>query len=70
MRGPVKSDSKRLENGAYVGDVFMSLIHTAELVGVNAFDYLTALLRHARQVDDDAEAWMPWNYRKILMSIA
>jgi transposase len=53
----------KTENGARVGDVFMSLIHTAELNAVNAFDYLTELLRHAKEVAQDAERWMPWNYR-------
>ena len=33
-------------NGARVGDVFMSLIHSAELNGQMPFDYLVALLRH------------------------
>jgi hypothetical protein len=28
-------------SGAQVGDLFMSLIHTCELNGVNPFDYLT-----------------------------
>ncbi len=36
-------------NGARVGDTFMSLIHTAELNGVNAFDYLVAVLRHPKE---------------------
>jgi hypothetical protein len=58
------------QNGARVGDVFMSLIHTAELNRVNPFDYLVSLLRHARQVRDDADAWMPWNYRDTLKSTA
>jgi hypothetical protein len=31
----------KTENGAHVGDLFMSLIHTCHLHGVNAFDYLT-----------------------------
>jgi len=56
----------KTENGAKVGDIFMSLIHTAELNGTNAFHYLTELLRHAKQVAEDAEAWMPWNYRQAL----
>ena len=34
-------------NGAGVGDLFMSLIHSCELNGANPFDYLTELLRHA-----------------------
>lgn len=58
------------QNGARVGDVFMSLIHTAELNRVNPFDYLVSLLRYARQVRDDADAWMPWNYRHTLKAIA
>jgi transposase len=35
-------------SGAHVGDMFISLIHTAELVGANPFDYLTQLQKHAR----------------------
>ena len=37
----------RTMHGAAVGDLCMSVIHTCELNGVNAFEYLTALLRHA-----------------------
>ncbi len=37
-------------NGARVGDLFMSLIHTCELNKVNPFDYLTELLRHPAEV--------------------
>ena len=53
-------------NGAHVGDVFMSLIHSAELNGVQPFDYLTALLRHHREVEDAPAAWMPWNHAATL----
>ena len=52
----------KTQNGAHVGDVFMSLIHTAELNAVNPFHYLAGLLRHAREVRANAETWMPWNY--------
>jgi hypothetical protein len=52
--------------GAHVGDVFMSLIYTCELGGVNPFDYLTALERHAGELSTQANAWMPWNYREML----
>ena len=41
----------RTLNGAQVGDLFMSLIHTCELCGANSFDYLTELQRHARGTD-------------------
>jgi hypothetical protein len=52
----------KTENGARVGDIFMSLIHTAELAGVNAFDYLTALLQHAAEVRRNPKQWLPWTY--------
>lgn len=49
-------------NGAAVGDTWMSLIHTAELNGVNPFEYLVALLEHADDVAENPAAWLPWNY--------
>jgi hypothetical protein len=52
----------KTENGARVGDTFMSLIHTAELNQVNPFDYLVALLRHPGAVAENPGAWLPWNY--------
>ncbi|MCP5084017.1 MAG: IS66 family transposase [Alphaproteobacteria bacterium] len=60
----------KTRNGARVGDIFMSLIHTAELAGANAFDYLCELLRHAEQAKADPKQWMPWNYRQTLQRIA
>ena len=53
-------------HGAAVGDLFMSLIHTCELNGINPFDYLTALLRHAGELKQNPSLWMPWNYRETL----
>jgi transposase len=53
-------------NGAAVGDLFMSLIHTCELNGANPFDYLTELLRHAVELKQRPSEWMPWNYREAL----
>ncbi len=37
-------------HGAEVGDLFMSLIHTRQLAGVNSFEYLTELQRHAGEL--------------------
>jgi hypothetical protein len=54
----------RTSNGAHVGDLFMSLIHTCELAGANAFDYLTALQRHLDLMRQIPTAWMPWNYHE------
>ena len=53
-------------NGAMVGDLFMSLIHTCELNGVNPFRYLTALQRHATEVKHAPADWMPWNHAHTL----
>ena len=53
-------------NGAKVGDVFMSLIHTAELNRVAPFEYLVALLRHPVEVAASPADWMPWNYQATL----
>jgi transposase len=53
-------------NGARVGDLFMSLIHTCELNKANPFDYLTELLRHPMEMKASPAEWMPWNYRETL----
>jgi transposase len=53
----------RTETGARVGDLFMTLIHTAELCHADPFDYLIALLRHAEEVPRSPGDWMPWNYQ-------
>jgi hypothetical protein len=60
----------RTLNGAEVGDLFMSLIHTCELGGANSFHYLTELQRHAPQVAASPGEWMPWNYRQTLEQTA
>jgi hypothetical protein len=52
--------------GAEVGDVYMSLIHTCELCGVNAFEYLQALQTHVERVQAHPDQWLPWNYREQL----
>lgn len=52
----------RTLHGSEVGDLFMSLIHTCELAGVNPFDYLVELQQHANELRDNPSAWMPWNY--------
>jgi transposase len=57
-------------NGARVGDLFMSLIHTCELNKVNPFDYVTELLRHPAEVAVRPAEWMPWNYRRGATAVA
>jgi hypothetical protein len=56
----------RTLNGARVGDIFTSLIYTAELNGVNAFEYLTTVLQNATAIRSHPQAWMPWTYQQTL----
>ena len=56
----------KTENGAAVGDLLMSLIHTCELNDANPFDYLTELQKHAEELAKHPAAWMPWNYGQTL----
>jgi transposase len=53
----------KTQNGARVGDLFMSLIYTCQLNQANPFDYLTQLQRHADAIAASPQLWMPWNYR-------
>jgi transposase len=57
----------KTQNGARVGDLFMSLIYTCQLNQANPFDYLTRLQRHAEAVAACPGSWMPWNYRDALV---
>jgi transposase len=56
----------KTQNGARVGDLFMSLIYTCQLCGANAFDYSTELQKHRRELFRNPSEWMPWNYRITL----
>ena len=60
----------KTKNGARVGDIFMTLIYTAELSEVNPLDYLTALLMHPEEVRCRPHEWMPWNYQATLAALA
>jgi len=57
------------QNGAQVGDLFMSLIHTCELSDSNPCDYLTQLQRHAADLAESPGDWMPWNYCATLAQL-
>lgn len=56
----------KTQNGARVGDLFMSLIHTCRLCGVDPFAYLTELQNHAAELSRHPSQWMPWNYADTL----
>ncbi len=56
----------RTLNGAAVGDLFMSLIHTCQLCDANSFEYVIELQRHAIELAANPVNWMPWNCRDTL----
>jgi hypothetical protein len=56
----------KTENGARVGDIFMSLVHTCEIGGENPFEYLVALQRNAPAVRAAPADWLPWTFRETL----
>jgi hypothetical protein len=60
------SMSYKTLNGARIGDVYMSLIHTCQLNRVNPFEYLMVLQQHAQKVLKEASRWLPWNYTEAL----
>jgi transposase len=60
----------KTQNGARVGDMYMSLIHTCELNQVNPFEYLTELMSHPEEVAAHPERFLPWNYRETLAELA
>ncbi len=59
----------KTENGAEVGDLFMSLIHTCELNDANPFDYLIEVQKHTTELAENPAALMPWNYQATLQQV-
>jgi len=49
----------KTRHGARIGDIFMSLIYTAQLCDANPLDYLTKLQIHHKAVAGDPGAWLP-----------
>ena len=58
----------KTENGALIGDIFMSLIQTCSMVGENPFNYLLAIHKNPSQVAANPESWLPWNFRHTIAS--
>ena len=54
----------KTEHGAYIGDLFMSLIHTCILNRVNPFHYLRTLQKHSSELFKNPNGWLPWNYQQ------
>jgi hypothetical protein len=56
----------KTEHGAYIGDLFMSIIHTCNLSKINPLDYLTELRKNSSAVFKTPQQWLPWNYQANL----
>ncbi len=54
------------ENGTHIGDIFMSIIQTCYKARINAYDYLVKLQFHAKDVERNPSAWLPWNYENTI----
>jgi transposase len=59
----------KTEHGAYVGDLFMSIIHTCKFMKVNPFEYLTVLKKYSSNLFKNPQDWLPWNYEKTVSTI-
>jgi hypothetical protein len=55
--------------GAWIGDLFMSIIHTCSLARINPMDYIIKLQEYKSWMKLDPEKWMPWNYRETVAQI-
>lgn len=54
-------------HGAYIGDMFMSLIHTCNIMSINPFNYLVAIQRYSSEVFRNPSRWMPWNFVETIL---
>ena len=57
------------EHGAYVSDVLMSIIFTAEAAGINSYEYLIAIQDNKSHVHKNPGKWLPWNYEKTVQEL-
>ncbi len=53
-------------HGAYIGDMFMSLIHTCNIMDINPFNYLIAIQEYSSEVFRNPSLWMPWNFLETI----
>ena len=56
----------KTQHGAYIADLYMSIIHTCTLAGANPFEYLTELEKNASEMRKNPGQWLPWNYGQAL----
>ena len=57
------------EVGAWIGDMFMAIIHTCSLNKINPMDYLVTIQKYEEHMKQSPEQWMPWNYQETVSKI-
>jgi hypothetical protein len=50
--------------GSAIGDLFLSIIETCAINGINPFDYMVTLVKNKKDVRAHPELWLPWNFDK------
>ena len=53
--------------GAYIGDLFTSLIHACRPMKINPFKYLVVLQKNTHALFKNPFQWMAWNYKKAVV---
>jgi len=55
--------------GAWIGDIFTSIIHTCSMAKINPMDYFIKLQEYEDKMKQNPEQWMPWNYQETVAQI-
>jgi transposase len=58
----------KTEHGAIVGDILMTVIHSAVRAKQSPFHYLNTIQQYRREAHQDPAAWLPWSYITTLES--
>lgn len=69
IRGRKNAMFFKTQAGADVADTLTSLIATCHQAGINTFEYLILLQRHASEVRRRPHLWLPWNYTEAVMEL-
>ena len=58
---------KLLSTHSYIASILTSVIATCVQAGVNALEYLVAVVLHRHEVFANPGAWLPWHYQAALV---
>ncbi|HQS85111.1 MAG TPA: transposase, partial [Alphaproteobacteria bacterium] len=70
IRGRKNSLFYKTEYGAFIGSMLTSIIQTCIMNGINPFEYLVVLQKNSNFLSKTPEAWLPWNYKETLKTVA